>query len=291
MKKITVLMFAIFLCIGAYSQDSKDDPAKTGKRFFAGISYSYMSIDMKLSDLTLSSEWYGSDLGSIELTDDEIDDLNGFTDRTTTINAVTLLAGMALLNKPESDWKMNGTLFLGIAQNLTDVENNLTGIREYSFNSGFSKPLLGIGFDVDYKLTDHWGLSLRPYAIGSMGNTTDVEDLINPDPINFRAEKEDKYQTLYLRGSLFAAYTAGPVTLYAGPGLYYCWSKHAYRRQYTSTETGKSIIEKNTSVTVPENFIDGSIAVFWKIIEPLTLYVHAGVGQDVMIDAGVHYSF
>lgn len=291
MKKICLLLFLIPSAIWLMAQEKPAGSEKKTSRFFIGVSYSYMSIDTKLSSLSLHSEWFGSDVGSTDLTEEEIDELNSYTDRSTKINAVTINGGMTFVDKPESNWKIRGTLFLGLAQNLTTIDNKQTGIQEYSFNSGFSKPALGVGFDVTYRLNKHWGLSLRPYVIGSKGKTTDVKDLINPEPINFNAEKEDKYLTTYLRASLYASFSAGPVTIYAGPGFYYFWSKHEYRRQYTNIETGQTIIENNTYINVPAEFFDGSIAIAWNIIKPLTLTVDAGVGRDLMIDGGIRYNF
>jgi hypothetical protein len=291
MKKLILLCIGLIITLAAQSQLGAGEPDQSDNRFFIGLSYSYMNIGMELSGLSLHSEWFGSDLGTTDLTNDEISEINGFVDRNSTINALCVEAGMKFLDKPESDWKINGSLLLGIAENITTVENTNTGEQEYSFNSGFSKPCLGIGFDVGYRLSEHWGLSLRPYIIGSMGNTAEIKDGVNPDPINFIAEKEDKYQTLYLRASLFAAYTAGSVTIYAGPGFYDCWTKHEYRRQYTGTETGEAITEKITSTTVTKSFIDGSIAIAWRITEAISLNAHTGFGSDLMVDAGIHYNF
>ncbi len=291
MKKYLFLMTLAFLCIATHSQVIKGEPDKKENRFFIGAGYSFLSTGMKLSGLTLQSTWYGQDLGSTELNSEEIKEINEFIERSSRINALTFHLGMVLLDKPESDMKINGSLFLGLAGNLTEVKNSNNGDQEYSFNSGFSKPCLGLGFDLSYRLTEHWALSLRPYVIGSMGKANDIQDSINPDPLNFIPDKQDKYQTIYARGSLFAEYTIGHLTIYAGPGFYYCWSKHEYRREYTSIESGEAIVEEITSVIVPVSFIDGSIAIAWKVSGPITLFAHAGLGSDVMIDGGIHYNF
>ncbi|MCX6265953.1 MAG: outer membrane beta-barrel protein, partial [Bacteroidetes bacterium] len=247
--------------------------------------------DMKLSSLNLHSVWLGSDLGTHDFESDEIDNINGFVDRHSDINALSVEAGMNFINQPESRWKFSGTLLLGIAQNLTTVQNNETGVQEYSFNSGFSKPCLGLGFSFGYQFTPKWSLSLRPYLVGTMGTITNIDDRVNPDPVNFTSVRKDKFSTLYLRSSLMAGYTVGPVTIMAGPGFYYLWSKHTYSRDYTNVNDGQTISEEATYVLIPHSFMDGSLAVSWKIIPQLTLRVHAGIGKDVMADGGIQFNF
>jgi hypothetical protein len=274
----------------AQNRDSEQQTAKN-RRFFVGASYSFMSVDMKLSSLSLHSIWYGSDLGSRDLEPGEIDTINDFVNRHSDINALSLEAGMDFINNPEVKWKFSGALLLGIAQNLTTVHNNETGVQEYSFNSGFSKPCLGLGINFGYQFNKHWGLSLRPYIVGTMGTITDIDDQINTDPINFTSKKEDKFSTLYLRSSLMASYTAGPVTIMAGPGFYYLWAKHKYTRTYTNINDGQVITEEATYVLIPRSFIDGNVAVSWKIIPQLTLQAHAGIGKDIMADGGIQFNF
>jgi hypothetical protein len=77
----------------------------------------------------------------------------------------------------------------------------------------------------------------------------------------------------------------------AGPGFYYLWSKHKYTRTYTNINDGQVITEEATYVLIPRSFIDGNVAVSWKIIPQLTLQAHAGIGKDIMVDGGLHYNF
>jgi len=291
MKNITLLMISIILCISVYSQDDKDDPAKNGNRFFVGFSYSYLSIDMKLSALSLHSEWYGTDMGTHELTDEELDDVNSNVDRNTRVNYLNIVAGMSFIKNPGSKWHANGNVYLGIAGTRAEVQNTGTDSLEYTFGSDFSKPCLGLGFDAGYRFDDHWGLSVMPRVFGSISKTDEINDMVNPDPINFTSTKEDKNQIIYFRCDLLASYTTGPVTLYLGPGFYYSWSKHEYSREYIHVETGDVLIEKVNSTIVPRTFIDGSLAMEWKIIEAFTFNAHAGISRDLSLDAGIHFNF
>ncbi|MCX6265990.1 MAG: outer membrane beta-barrel protein [Bacteroidetes bacterium] len=291
MKKHVLFFLLILSMYNAAAQESTAEQTAINRRFFVGASWSFMSVNMKLSSLTLNSVWYGSDLGTSEFESEEIDNINGFVDRHSDINALTLEAGVHFLNKPGNPWKLSGTLLLGIAQNLTTVHNNETGIQEYSFNSGFSKPCLGVGFNFGYQFTPHWSLSLRPNVVGTMGTITNIDDQVNPDPVNFTSVKKDQFSALYLRSSLMAGYTTGPVTIMAGPGFYYLWSKHKYSRNHTNINDGQVITEEATYVLVPCSFIDGSLAVSWKIIPQLTIQAHAGIGMDIMADGGIQFDF
>lgn len=291
MKKHLLIFILISGCFSSLAQENTGEQTAKNRRFFVGASYSFMSVDMKLSSLSLHSVWYGSDLGTRDFEPEEIDNINAFVDRHSDVNVLSVEAGMDFINKPDVRWKFSGTLLMGIAQNLTTVQNNETGVQEYSFNSGFSKPCLGLGFNFGYQFTPQWSLSLRPYIVGTMGTITNIDDLVNPDPVNFTSKKEDKFSTLYLRSSLMACYTSGSVTIMAGPGFYYLWSKHKYSRDYTNINDGQTITEEATYVLIPRSFIDGSLAVIWKIIDPLTLHLHAGIGKDVMVDGGLHYNF
>jgi hypothetical protein len=291
MKQITLLMISIILCISVYSQDGKDDPAKGGNRFFVGFSYSYLSIDMKLSALSLHSHWYGTDMGTHELTDEELDDVNSTVDRHSRVNYLSINAGMAFIDNPDSKWHFNGMLNLGIAGTRAEVHNTGSDSLEYTFDSDLSKPCIGLGFDVGYQFDEHWGLSVLPRVLGSVSKINEITDMVNPDPINFTSHKEDESWIIYFRGEVLASYTTGPVTLYLGPGFYYGWSENEYKREYTHVESGEVLIEKVNSTLVPRTFIDASLGAEWRIIDALTFNAHAGISRDLTLDAGIHFNF
>jgi hypothetical protein len=126
-----------------------------------------------------------------------------------------------------------------------------------------------------------------------MGRITDIRDRSNvePDSLNFIRSKEDNFYSIYLRGSIMASYTIGPVTIFAGPGYYQVWTRHEYKRTYTQITTGDVIQEKVTSVAIPKYHLNGCIAVSWRIIEQLTLHANAGIGNDLMMNAGLDFNF
>jgi hypothetical protein len=206
MKKIFTTMMIIFLGLEGFSQNeiSQSENKSPAGRFFAGITYSWMSYDMELTAMKLHSVWFGSDAGTEEKTEDQIAEINGFIDRYTRINAVSFQFGMSILDKPDIRWKLKGSVFGGLADNLTTVTNTLNSVKEYSFNSGFSKPYFGLVFDLGYHFDPTWAVTIRPLVTGTMGKSSTIEDQANPDLLNFNISKENKYRTIFAKVNLLA---------------------------------------------------------------------------------------
>jgi hypothetical protein len=291
MKKILLLIFVILLFIQVRSQDQKTDQETRGEKFFIGLSYSYMSFDMKLKALSLHSVWAGQDLGTRDLSTEEIDDLNSFTEQTTTVNTICLEAGFPLLNKPNSKWYMDGTLILGIAQTEKRRYNKNSETEEYASNSGFSKPCFGLEFNIAYQFNQSLGLALRPLFTATMGTTSGITDNINLVPENFTQSLEDKYSTFYERVSLLGSFSAGNISLYAGPGFYWINSNHEYTIVQSNMSNGNIIREELNSKGIARSCFDGNIALEWNITNSFTFYAHAGFGNDIFINTGIHLNF
>lgn len=293
MRNFLIILLVILTGFEGLSQqqDQPGSNAAKAKRFSAGINYSYLSVDMELSAMTLHSVWYGSDIGTEEKTDDQISEINGFVDRYSQINALCLQIGMILLDDPQVNWKVKGSIFGGVAENLTTVTNSLNSLKEYSFNSGFSKPYLGLEFDFGYQFNPAWGVIVRPLITGTMGKSKTIEDNVNPDMLNFNVSKENKYRTLYGKISLLASFSVKKFTVFAGPGLYRIWSHHEYKRVYTQTEDWETITEEMTTDLVPSHCIDGNLAAIWRISDRFSLNALIGIGSDLNINAGLHYNF
>jgi hypothetical protein len=207
------------------------------------------------------------------------------------MNNLSVDFGMKILNKPGSKWVIEGSIMAGLAHFSSNVHNTLTDTKEYLFNSGFSKPAFGIGFVVSYRFSSYWGISLKPWFASTFGKITNVEDNVNLVPVNVTQTGVDKFYALYERVSLTADFTAGPVTITAGPGFYLANARHHYTITRTNDLTGEVNTDEITTRTLSRNFIDGTVSVTWRIIEPLTLNAIAGIGNDLIINAGLHYNF
>jgi hypothetical protein len=54
---------------------------------------------------------------------------------------------------------------------------------------------------------------------------------------------------------------------------------------------GDIIKDEINTKGIARSFIDGNIAAEWRFTKPLTIYAHAGFGNDVFINTGLHYNF
>ncbi|NCA77380.1 MAG: hypothetical protein EOM90_13695 [Alphaproteobacteria bacterium] len=290
MKHFLCLMFCIPLYFCATAQEQTGEAVKS-KKFFAGVTYTYLSADMKLASMTLHSVWFGQDLGETKLSGEELDELNNDFKRHSNINALLAEFGWRIVNKPDVKWNFTASILAGIADNLSTIENKNTGTQEFKFNSGLSKPCLGLAFDLGYRITSHWGISLQPNIVGSMGKSTSVSDAIYPDPVNFTSTREHKYRNLYGKVSLLARFVTGPVTIYAGPGFYAFWSWHDYTRHYYEGQPGEEIIEEIKTGAVTRSLFAGAVGASWDIIPQLTLFAQSEIGNDLSVTGGVHFNF
>ena len=291
MKKYLCIALMLPLGFSSFAQEKRGEQITKDRRFFVGATYSFMSLDMKLTSLTLHSVWYGSDAGTEVKTKEQIEEINSFVDRHSRINAVCIQLGMNFINNPDVKWKLKGSLFGGLADNLTTVTNTKNSVKEYSFNSGLSKPCLGLEFDFGYQFTPAWGLFLKPIITGTMGKSNSIKDLVNPDLLNYTVSRENKYRALYGKISVLASFTVKKFSVFAGPGFYRIWSHHEYKRVYAQNEEWESITEEITTNIVSRNFVDGNVAVAWRITKQFTLNALCGIGNDININASLYYNF
>lgn len=291
MKKSLLFIFIMLLNLQLWSQDSKQGQVPEGETFFIGLSYSYLSFDLKLSEMSIHSVWQGTDMGTHDLSAEDLDDISSFAERTATTNAICLEAGMPLLRQTDSKWSIDGLLMVGMAQTEKTIFNKNSGKEEYSYNSGLSKPYFGLGFNVVYAFNPTWGLALRPMFSTSMGTNkqaTENQDLI---PENFTQNVEDTYITFYERISVLGRFTIGNFKLFAGPGFYWITANHEYIVEQTNISNGDVLRDEIITKGIPRSFVDGNLGVEWKAMSPLTIFAHAGIGKDVYVNSGIHFSF
>lgn len=291
MKKYFLLLILIPWGAWSMAQENQAEPKKNERRFFIGASYSYITMEMELRAMSLHSVWYGNDFGSYDLTGDEISAVNDHIDRESRVQVILASIGWRIIHNPETQWHLEGSVMAGIADNVTTVSNKSTGSRELKFNSGLSKPCLGFSFDFGYHFTPEWSLSMRPYLIGTMGKSSSVSDDLYPDPVNFLVEKEHTYRTLLGKVSLLAGFRAGPVSMYAGPGIYGIRSWHDYKRQYSEGDPGEVITEEMSSTLRPVSIIYGAVGAEWDITPMWTVKADADLGKDILISGGFQFNF
>ncbi|MCX6246129.1 MAG: hypothetical protein NTW10_00210 [Bacteroidetes bacterium] len=291
MKRPVFFLLFLVACLAGHSQATDPQPEKKTRKFHVGVSYTYLSTDMKITSLTMHSVWQGQDFGTSEATGDELDDINSFVKRTGTVNGISLEAGMVLLSKPTTNFHIEGDLIAGIANSYTRIYNKNSGKEEQTFNSGLKKPFLGLKFDITYRFTPAWGLSLRPLFACTWGVTTDITDDIYPPAENFTETRTDDFFFTYHRSNLMATFTVKRFTVAIGPGFYLVQTNHKYKINRTNNESGYLLTDEFNSKLVSTAFIDGAIALEWRIIDLLTLTASGAFGADVTASAGLRCNF
>lgn len=287
MKKLIFSTLILCLALIVRSQETSQAPVKSESRFFIGASYSYLNADLKLNRLSNHSVWYGEDFGTYDFNGEELDAIDSVIDRNSRVNNVNFEASMVLYGRPDSKWHATATLLLGIASSYTTIHNNVTDTDEYTIDSKFQKPCVGMGLDVSYALDPHWGISLRPFFICTFGEAVTVTDNINPVPEGFLQTNRDTYRSFYQRVSLMATYTTGDLVLSAGPGFYWLLSNHEYTIKRVYESNGDLLVDEINSRSINRSFLDGTVAIRWHVSGPVSLYAMTGIGADIVVNGGI----
>ena len=292
MKQI-YFMFITAICVNMATYAQENNPvAKNGKTVFtAGISYSYMTADLRLSELSKHSIWYGTDYGTYVLNKDELKEVNDHIERKNTVNNINLEFGFNLFDHPDSKWEAGISFLAGLARNNTTIYNTVTDTNEYQLNSKLIKPFMGVGFDLSYAIDDRWGLSMKPYFVCTFGQAEEITDNINVAPEGFIQTTTDSYRSFYQRFSLMATYTAGDFVFSAGPGLYLLVSHHEYEIRRIYESNGDLLLDVITSRGINRWPVDASLSGQWNFAGPFYLYVFSGIGADIIVNGGLRVNF
>jgi len=135
MNKFTLIIILILSTLSAVSQDKSSEPVKKNRKFYAGFSYSYLNISMKLTALSNYAVWDGIDLGTKVFTDDQIEEINSYVNRINKASNLNVEVGMKLYDKPGSHWQISGKLMGGIAMTELDVYNKNSESSEINLKS------------------------------------------------------------------------------------------------------------------------------------------------------------
>jgi hypothetical protein len=292
MKRLVLLSLILTtFCQVIQSQKTDNKTEAKSPKFSVGVSYSYLSWDLRLAGLSEHSIWYGTDYGTNTLSRDQIKEVNDQIDRNNEVNNVNVEFGINLFDSPESGWKGRMTLLGGIARTNATMHNNVTDTNEYIFDSKLYKPCLGIGFDMEYAFDKRWGLAIKPYFVSTFGQTEKITDNINVVPEGFSQATSDTYRSFYQRLSLLATFSTGHFVFSAGPGLYLAVSHHEYVIQRVYISTGDRLLDEINSRSINRSFADASLSIRWKVAGPVSLYVFSGIGRDIIVNGGLVANF
>lgn len=289
MKRSLLLMLAAFVWPFVWAQNALTEPGTVKTGFFLGISYSYLSVETELNGLTYHSVWYGQDLGTVTVDDNELDTLNQQTSEIFNRHQLTVEPGMVFLDN--SRWHFEGSVLLGTSRVRFKTEIDQPENNQKTVTSDFKDLVGGISLNLRYNFSEKWGLSLMPHFIYSWGNTENVEDSIQPLVNFFVNDLKESFSLGFGRVNLMASYRAPNLVLSLGPGFYYSFIGRTYTIDRTNPENMDQYHDQIESSLHSIAFIDACLRVDWTIIEPLTLSMETAAGKDLFIKTGLRYNF
>jgi hypothetical protein len=289
MKRSLLLLLAAFVWQFVWTQDTTTEPGNVRPGFILGISYSYMSLESELNGLTYHSVWYGQDLGTVTVDDNELDTINQQTSEVFNRHQLAVEPGMVFLDN--SRWYFEGSVLLGTSRVRFKTEIDQPETSQKTVTSDFRDLVGGISLNLRYNFSERWGLSLTPHFMYSWGNTENVEDSIRPLVHFFVNDLKESFSLGYGRVNLMASYLAPNLVLSVGPGFYYSFISRTYTIDRTNPENMDQYHDQIESSLHSIAFIDACLKADWTIIEPLTLSLEAAAGKVLFIKTGIRYNF
>lgn len=291
MKNILIFLILAGPVLTVHAQEQQPNQTARNHRVHIGLSYGFNQTDMKLIYLKELFTWNEQSSEPRELTDEEIDNLNSRESFTRQFQAITLEAGMILLDKPESKWLIDGTLRIGIAASRYQVQNNQIDTLAMEIKSGFKNPTASVQLSVTYKLSPHWGIAAVPHFAYAYGVDKDIQDNTYGEVQNFVETRKCYYNYLYGRVDLMAVWRTKSLNIGVGPGFYLLYNTNDYRINRTNPANGDTYSTQVLTHLVSKSFIDGNIHIEWKIIPSLTVTGFLSAGHDLTARGSVAWYF
>jgi hypothetical protein len=289
MKKFTLLLLLSYSCFFAFSQDSPSPPAGSSDKFFLGVNYAYVNASMKLFSLTKHSVWAGEDLGTKDMTEDDIDTINSYMDYKEKLNNFCLNAGMIMLNKPGGKWYIDGQLMIGVVKRVNDLTNTDNDSADIVITSEHWSPSFGLGFNFRYLFTEKWKMNLGINTSYAFGEVDEIDENIYPVVVVMDEKRENFFRLSYTWVDLSASYSVKMVTISAGPGLYFLHNKNEYNIERTDTQDGSIYNDNIKTSTRSEYLINGTVKIGWRISDHILIDAGAGISKDISVRAGLNY--
>ncbi len=289
MKRLFAFFMGITLTFAVAAQvPEKPENSSAGKYFF-GANYSFFDIDLKLTSMSKHSVWMGEDFGTLTLTEGEIDTLNTFVNYHDRFNGIGLSAGVVFINKPGSDWYIDGLLTIGLSQKHYQVINTNLDTTDLDIKSEAISPWFGLGFLVQYKFNPHWGINLEPDLLYAFGNTDKIEDNLYPETGYLDETRENKFQTVYFVANLLASYKDRNITISAGPGFSLLYESHDLSIKRVNPENLNTFNDNIKSGLISESLFNGVIRLKWDMSDHFRFNAGAAFSRDLSLSAGLYY--
>ncbi|NTV84065.1 MAG: hypothetical protein HGA23_07185 [Bacteroidales bacterium] len=289
MKKLSLLVMICCIYLITYSQDSPAPRAGSADKFFFGVNYIYLDANMELLSLTKHSVWAGEDLGTKDLTGDDIDSINSYMNYKEKLNNFCLNAGMIMLNKPGGKWYIDGRLMIGAAKRVNDLTNTDSDSTDIVITSEHWSPSFGLGINFGYLFTEKWKMNLGMNTIYAFGKVDEIDENIFPVLAVMDEKRENIFNLSYTWLDLTASYSTKTVTIAAGPGLYFLHNRNEYNIERADTQDGSIYNDNIKTITRSEYFINGTVKIGWRISDHILIDAGAGISKDISVRAGLSY--
>jgi len=288
--KRSILLFLCSLTVFVAFGQAEVTPPQKRVRFHVGLDYSYQNTDLTLRSMSHQSIWAGHDYGIADLDQDEIDQVNDITTFNKRFSGIGIEAGCQIIGKTGSPWQIDGSIMFGLMKATYETKNNNNDTLVLKITSGMNNPAVGIKCRIDYALNQRWGVSLAPYIVYAWGKPSDIQDNMNAKVTFFNESRRYSFNYWYLRVTPMAYFNISNVRISAGPGFYYLHLSTEYQLKRVDPANGESYDEYLKSWLSSGTFLDGNLAIQWKI-KPVTLNAFVAVGNNVIAHAGVAYTF
>jgi hypothetical protein len=244
---------------------------------------------MRLLSLTKHSVWDGEDLGTKDLTDDDIDSINSYMDYKEKMNDFRVGFGMVLLNKPGQKWYIDGQVLIGILDRNNDIIDTDNDSADIEINTEHWSPSFGLGFNFKYLFNDKWAVGLGLNTLFTYGKVDEVDEFIYPVISFMDEERENHFRASYSIIDLMASYKIKNFTVAAGPGFYLLHNWNKYHIIRTDREDGTTYEDSIETTLRTDMFINGSIRLDWRITSHFLVKAGAGFSKDISANAGLIY--
>lgn len=289
MKRFIAFLMGMTLTIAVIAQAAEEPENSSAGKYFFGANYSFFDIDLKLTSMSKHSVWMGEDFGTKTLNDGEVDTLNTFVNYHDRFNGIGLSAGMAFIDKPGSDWYVDGLITLGLSQKHYQVINTNTDTTDLDIKSNTISPWFGLGFLLQYKFNPHWGINLEPGLLYAFGKTDKIDDNLYPETGYLDETRENKFQTVYFVANLLASYEDRNITISAGPGFNLLYESHDFSISRVNPGNGNTFNDNIKSELISESFFNGVIRLKWNMSDHFRFNAGAAFSRDLSVSAGLYY--
>jgi len=285
---LVVLMVCFIYKINAQTESSNNESLS---KFRIGLSYEYLSFNLKVMSIKYHSVWDGQDFGSSTLGEDEVNEVNSISDISKIVHGPLINAGYTILNKKDNPLFIEINVVAGMAFKNHEIVNTEINQLVHSVKSDEYNQWYGLGMKLGYNINKTWGVQLIPSLDYSWGNSKDIIDKINPAVINYSEKRSSKSNILYFRTQIMAVYTIKNMSFLAGPSFYFASNMNELTIERTNLDDNSTNFDTYTMKLQSEHFVDLGIGINWQFTKHFAFNASGAIGKDTFLISGLSYIF